>query len=153
VREGLHMSRGIRRKPLAAARLATKTASGAVLRSLREIGAEIGGNAARAEFGQYAEHNIRLHQRILELSGCAMLSSTASSLFLRMHGVWRRAMGGCDRAGRSVVDHVANIEAPESRDADPASELVRAHTVRLHEHARRTWTRLETRSRARALPA
>ncbi|CAN5600475.1 GntR family transcriptional regulator [soil metagenome] len=136
-----------------AARLAAKTANDAELRLLRELGTETGGDAARADIGEYTEHNIRFHQRILELSGCAMLTSIANSLFLHMQAVRRRAMGESDRAGRSVVDHMAIIEALESRDADLASQLVREHTMRLHEHVRRTWTRLETQSRARALPA
>ena len=35
------------------------------------------------------------------------------------------------------------IEALEARDANLASRLVREHTMRLHNHVRKTWTRLE----------
>jgi DNA-binding GntR family transcriptional regulator len=42
----------------------------------------------------------------------------------------------------------AIIEALESRDADKASQLVREHTMRLHEHVRRSWTRPATVSRS-----
>jgi DNA-binding GntR family transcriptional regulator len=45
-------------------------------------------------------------------------------------------------------NHMAIIEALESRDADKASQLVREHTMRLHEHVRRSWTRPATVSRS-----
>ena len=52
-------------------------------------------------------------------------------------------MGENDRAERSVADHMNIIEALEARDGDLASRLVREHTMRLHEHIRRTWITLE----------
>lgn len=136
-----------------AARLAVEIADDAELQALRELGTEFGGNAARADILEYTGHNIRFHQRILDLSGCAMLISIADGLFLHMQAVRQRAMGESDRAGRSVVDHIAIIEALESRDADLASQLVREHTMRLHEHVRRTWTGLETQSGAQGMSA
>jgi DNA-binding GntR family transcriptional regulator len=129
-----------------AARLAVEVATDAELRSLRKLGAEAGGERAGIE--EYSEHNIRFHQRVLELSRCAMLKSIADGLFLHMHAVRRRAIGEEDRARRSAVDHMAIIEALESRDADKASQLVREHTMRLHEHVRRSWTRPATVSRS-----
>lgn len=133
-----------------AARLAAERASDADLRALRRLAAKYSQNAARAEIAEYSEQNILFHQRILELSGCAMLKSIADGLFLHMHAVRRRAMGESDRATRSVVDHMNIIEALESRDPQSAAERVCEHTMRLHDHVRRTWTRLETQSRARA---
>jgi DNA-binding GntR family transcriptional regulator len=100
-------------------------------------------DAARADIEEYSEINIQFHQRILELSGCKLLKSTADGLFQHMHAVRRRAMGESDRATRSVVDHMEIIEALEARDGDLASRLVREHTMKLHDHIRRTWTRLE----------
>ncbi|RJL18908.1 GntR family transcriptional regulator [Paracoccus siganidrum] len=136
-----------------AARLVVEVADDAQLRALREFGTAFGGDAARADIGEYTEHNIRFHQRILDLSGCAMLSTIAQGMLLHMRAVRQRAMGESDRAGRSVVDHMAIIESLERRDADLASQLVREHTMRLHDHVRRTWTRLETQSRARGMSA
>jgi DNA-binding GntR family transcriptional regulator len=126
-----------------AARLASQNATAKELRELRKFAMKHSMHAARAELEEYSEANIKFHQRILELSGCALLKSTADGLFLHMHAVRQRAMGENDRAKRSVVDHMEIIEALEARDADLAATLVREHTMRLHEHVRERWARLE----------
>jgi DNA-binding GntR family transcriptional regulator len=127
-----------------AARLATKNASGKELRDLRKFAMKHSADVARADIEEYSEANIIFHQRILELSGCALLKTTADGLFQHMHAVRRRAMGEDDRATRSVVDHLEIIEALEMRDADLASRLVREHTMKLHDHIHTTWTKLES---------
>ena len=126
-----------------AARLATENASAKELRDLRKFAMKHSVHAARAELEEYSEANIEFHQRILDLSGCSLLKSMADGLFVHMHAVRRRAMGEGDRAARSVVDHMEIIEALEARDPDLASKLVREHTMKLHNHVRKTWTRLE----------
>lgn len=126
-----------------AARLAADHASDADLRDLRKFAMKHSADAARADLAEYSEANIQFHQRILELSGCALLKTTADSLFEHMHAARRRAMGESDRASRSVVDHMEIIEALEARDGDLAERLVREHTMKLHDHIRKTWTRLE----------
>jgi DNA-binding GntR family transcriptional regulator len=126
-----------------AVRLATENATSGDLRDLRKFALKHSIDAARADIEEYSEINIQFHQRILELSGCKLLKSTADGLFQHMHAVRRRAMGESDRATRSVVDHMEIIEALEARDGDLASRLVREHTMKLHDHIRRTWTRLE----------
>lgn len=133
-----------------AARLAAESATDAAIAGLRAHAMAHSGSAARADIAEYSEANIEFHQIILEISGCAMLRTMADQLFLHMHAVRRRAMGENNRATRSVVDHMSIIEALESRDADLASSRVREHTMELHSHVRRTWTRLETQSRTRA---
>jgi DNA-binding GntR family transcriptional regulator len=129
-----------------AARLVTEHATDTEIGSLRKLAAKYSQHAARADIAEYSEANIKFHQRILELSKCAMLKNVADGLFQHMYAVRRRAMGESDRAKRSVVDHMGIIEALESRDADLAGRLVREHTMRLHDHVRRTWTRLESRA-------
>lgn len=126
-----------------AARLLTENASDNELKSLRTLAAKHSASASRADIEEYSEANIKFHQRILELSKCAMLKSVADGLFLHMHAVRRKAMGESDRAQRSVVDHMGIIEALEARDADLAGQLVREHTMRLHDHIRTKWTRFE----------
>lgn len=133
-----------------AARMATEKASDSELGTLRILAAKHSDHATKAEIEEYSEANIRFHQKILELSKCAMLKDIADDLFLHMHAVRRRAMGEGDRAKRSVVDHMEIIEALESRDADLAARLVREHTMRLHDHIDRTWTKLENISRRKA---
>lgn len=129
-----------------AARLAVGSASDKDLRDLRKFAMKHSADAARADLSEYSEANIQFHQRILELSGCSLLKTTADGLFQHMHAVRRRAMGEDDRAKRSVVDHMEIIDALETRDGDLADRLVREHTMKLHDHIRGTWTRLENLS-------
>jgi DNA-binding GntR family transcriptional regulator len=133
-----------------AARLATANASDAEIASLRALALKYSEQDAGAAIGEYSEANIKFHQRILELSKCSMLKSVADGLFQHTFAVRRRAMGEADRARRSVVDHMGIIEALERRDTDLAERLVREHTMKLHEHVRRTWTELENMTRAKA---
>ena len=123
-----------------AARLATEKASESELRALRKFAMKHSADAARADLEEYSEANIWFHQKILELSGCSLLKTTADSLFQHMHAVRRRAMGEADRATRSVVDHMHIIEALEARHADLAARLVREHTMKLHDHIQNSWT-------------
>jgi len=125
-----------------AARMATQKASDRELGSLRRLAARYSQDSAGADIEEYSEANIRFHQRILELSRCAMLKSVADGLFVHMHAVRRRAMGESDRPRRSVVDHMGIIQALEAREPDLSARLVREHTMRLHDHVRRTWIKL-----------
>ncbi len=127
-----------------AARLAAVHASDAEIASLRKMANEMEDSDARAHINEYSESNIRFHQRILELSQCAMLKDIADGLFLHMRAIRARAMAEGDRVTRSIVDHMHIIEAIEARDAGLACELVRDHTMRLHDHVRRSWHALET---------
>jgi len=126
-----------------AARLATEYASDSEIASLRGIAAKYNDSQLNTRISEYSDDNIKFHQRILEISKCALLKDMADGLFLHMHAVRLRAMSEGNRVQRSVVDHAEIIEALESRDAAEAERRVREHTMRLHEHVRRTWTRLE----------
>ena len=126
-----------------AARLATELASDSEIASLRKIAAKYSDSKLATQISEYSDDNIRFHQRILEISQCALLKEMADGLFLHMQAVRLRAMKEGDRVQRSVVDHVEIIEALENRDADAAEARVGERTLRLHEHVRRTWTKLE----------
>ena len=127
-----------------AAQLAAKKASDADLKALRKFAMKNSSNAMRLDIEEYSEANIEFHQRILDLSGCKALGKMANVLFAHMHAVRRRAMGEGDRVTRSVADHMEIVNALEARDADLASKRVREHTMRLHDHINKTWTRLES---------
>ena len=122
-----------------AARLVTEKASDDEIGSLRELGVKHSIDSSRADIAEYSEANIRFHQRILELSGCTLLKHTADALLQHMYAVRRRAMREGDRVNRSVVDHMAIIEAIENREGDLAAMLVRDHTMKLHDHIHKTW--------------
>ncbi len=126
-----------------AARLVTERASDEEIASLRRIAAKYNDAKLPTRISEYSDDNIRFHQRILELSQVALLKEMADGLFLHMQAVRLRAMNEGNRIQRSVVDHAEIIEALEERDAERAEARVREHTMRLHEHVRRTWRELE----------
>jgi DNA-binding GntR family transcriptional regulator len=126
-----------------AARLAAERASNSDFAALRKIAANYSENNSDMVLSEYSEDNIRFHQKILKISKCNLLKTMADGLFLHMHAVRKRAMGEDDRVTRSVAEHNEIIDALLERDADKASLLVREHTMRLHDHVRRTWDRLE----------
>lgn len=131
-----------------AARLAAETATDAQIAELRAHAMRHSESSARADLSEYSEANITFHQMILEMSGCRLLAQMADGLFMHIHSVRRRALTEDNRASRSVVDHLEIIEALEARDATLAAERVRAHTMRLHDHVRRVWTKFERRLNA-----
>ena len=122
-----------------AARLATQRSSDRELASLRALASRYSSDAARADIAEYSEANIEFHQRIFELSQSPRLKANADDLFLHTFAVRRRAMTESNRAERSVVDHMAIIEALEQRDENRAALLVREHTMKLHDHVESTW--------------
>ena len=129
-----------------AARLAAEVATDSEIASLRKIASKYGDAPSSTRIAEYSDDNLRFHLRILEISHCALLKTMAEGLFLHMQAVRFRAMGEADRVKRSVVDHAEIIEAIEARDPDDAALRVREHTMRLYEHVRKTWTRLELNS-------
>jgi DNA-binding GntR family transcriptional regulator len=122
-----------------AARLATSRASDAEIGSLRKMLAKFSQEEVRTHIDEYSETNIKFHQRILELSKCALLKHIADGLFLHMRAIRARTMGEGDRVRRSIVDHAHIIEALEARGPELAERLVREHTLNLHAHVQRTW--------------
>lgn len=129
-----------------AARLVTEVASDEDIQSLRALGVKHSKDSSRADIAEYSDANILFHQKILQLSGCKLLSATADGLLQHMHAVRRRAMTEADRVSRSVVDHMAIIEAIENREGELAAMLVRDHTMKLHDHIYKTWMQLEDAS-------
>jgi len=125
-----------------AARLVTQVASDEDIRSLRILGVKHSSDSGRADIAEYSEANILFHQQILKLSGCQLLESTANALLQHMYAVRRRAMTEGDRIKRSVVDHMAIIEAIENREGELAAMLVRDHTMKLHDHIHKFWLEL-----------
>ena len=101
-----------------AARLVTTNATDDEIQTLRVLGVKNSKDSNRADIAEYSETNILFHQLILELSGCSLLKETADGLLAHMYAVRRRTMREGDRISRSVVDHMAIIEAIENRNGD-----------------------------------
>ncbi len=122
-----------------AARLGCERASESEIARLRQIGTQFTKDNAKAHLSEYSEANIEFHLCVLGLSKCRMLQDIANGLFTHLKAVRRKALRDSSRADRSVVDHMNIIEAIEDRNAELASELVREHTLRLHNYIRRSW--------------
>jgi len=122
-----------------AARLVTQVSSDQDIATLRPLGVGHSEDTNRADIEEYSDANIRFHTQILELSKCGLLMQTAAGLLQHMYAVRRRTMREGNRANRSVVDHMAIIEAIENRKGERAAKLVREHTMKLHDHIEKTW--------------
>jgi DNA-binding GntR family transcriptional regulator len=83
---------------------------------------------------EYSHANIAFHQAIIRLSGCALLAEMTENLFIHMRAIRKVTIHQDNRASRSIVDHMAIIEALERRDPELAERLAREHTLGLAAH-------------------
>lgn len=83
---------------------------------------------------EYSTANIRFHQAIIELTGSLVLRDMTENILLHVRGIRQLTIGREDRASRSMKDHLAIIQALESRDADLAERLCRDHTLGLADY-------------------
>jgi DNA-binding GntR family transcriptional regulator len=120
-----------------AARLVTERARDGEIATLREMFATFEGDRISAHIDEYSETNIRFHLAILRMSRCELLWQMAENLFIHMRAIRRKTIHENDRAERSIIDHLAIIQALERRDAELAERLVRAHTLGLAAHVER----------------
>jgi DNA-binding GntR family transcriptional regulator len=133
-----------------AARLITEHATDREIKSLRRMfGTFDGGDndqqdgMASARIDEYSDTNIRFHQELLGLSKCSLISEMTENLFIHMRSIRMRTIGEDDRARRSIIDHMNIIEALESRDAELAERLTRAHTLGLAAHVEKNVSYLD----------
>jgi len=117
-----------------AARLAAERATGADIARLHGLMDEFqsGNNGARLD--EYSDANIAFHQAIIKMSGCALLSEMTENLFIHMRAIRKITIHQDNRAARSIIDHMAIIEALERRDPELAERLAREHTLGLAAH-------------------
>lgn len=118
-----------------AARLVTERASDAEIATLRKMFSTFQSNRqAEAKIDEYSEANIRFHRAILKMSQSDLLDRIAENLFYHMRPIRKQTIHEANRASRSIIDHMAIIEALEHRDAELAERLVRQHTLDLAAH-------------------
>jgi DNA-binding GntR family transcriptional regulator len=124
-----------------AARLVALNASDGDIAELRRLmdafhdGTDGANGDGRLE--EYSDANIAFHQAIIRMSGCALLAELTENLFIHMRAIRKVTIHQDNRAARSIVDHMAIIEALERRDADLAERLSREHTLGLAAHIER----------------
>lgn len=126
-----------------AARLATEHASEEAIASLRTHFASFESSHPREHMDEYSEANIAFHQAIIRLGGCKLIEGMTKNLFIHMRAIRQATITQDNRADRSMMDHLAIIEALERRDTDKADQLVRRHTLDLAAHVERYCTYLD----------
>src|SRR3546814_10291400 len=105
-----------------AARLATERASDDALASLRKLFTGFESSHPNEHMDENSEANIAFHQAIVRLSGCKMIEEMTKNIFIHMRAIRQATIGQDNRADRSMMDHIAIIEALESRETDRKSK-------------------------------
>jgi DNA-binding GntR family transcriptional regulator len=93
---------------------------------------------------EYSDANIAFHQAVIRMSGCSLLVEMTENLFIHMRAIRKVTIHQDNRASRSIVDHMAIIEALERRDPDEAARLSRVHTLGLAAHVEQHGDFLDT---------
>ena len=101
---------------------------------------------------EYSDANIAFHQAIIRMSGCSLLAEMTANLFIHMRAIRKVTIHQDNRASRSIVDHMAIIEALERRDPEAAARLAREHTLGLAAHVERHGDFLDGRTAPRRKP-
>jgi DNA-binding GntR family transcriptional regulator len=131
-----------------AARRAAERAADVEIADLRRLMAEFRTDPDGADRGErlaeYSDANIAFHQAIITMSGCALLAEMTENLFIHMRAIRKITIHQENRAARSIVDHMAIIEALERRDPELAERLAREHTLGLAAHVERHGDFLDT---------
>jgi DNA-binding GntR family transcriptional regulator len=117
-----------------AARLAAQRASEADLRSLRDLFEQFQHEPLSDHINEYSDANIRFHQTIVRLSGCALIGDMTENLFIHIRAIRTVSLRQDGRAERSMREHIAIIGALEARDPETAERLTREHTLGLAAH-------------------
>jgi DNA-binding GntR family transcriptional regulator len=127
-----------------AARLAAERATDADIAELRRLmdAFRCGNEGDRLD--DYSDANIAFHQAIIKMSGCTLLVEMTENLFIHMRAIRKITIHQDNRAARSVVDHMAIIEALERRDRELAERLAREHTLGLAAHVEQHGDFLDT---------
>ncbi|HEY9536630.1 MAG TPA: GntR family transcriptional regulator [Kiloniellaceae bacterium] len=124
------------------ARLATQRASDEAIASLRPLFTGFESSRPNEHMDEYSEANVAFHQAIIRLGGCKMIDELTKNLFIHMRAIRQSTIGQDNRADRSIMDHLAIIEALERRETEKAETLVRQHTLDLAGHVERYCTYL-----------
>ena len=124
------------------ARLATLRASDEAIASLRKLFVGFESSHPNQHMDEYSEANVAFHQAIIRLGGCKMIDEMTKNLFIHMRAIRQSTIGQDNRADRSMMDHLAIIEALERRETESAERLVRQHTLDLAAHVERYCTYL-----------
>jgi DNA-binding GntR family transcriptional regulator len=119
------------------ARLATLHASDEEIGRLRHLFDEFENSPPAEHIGEYSDANIAFHQMIIKLGGSQLIADATKNLFIHVRAIRKATISQNDRAARSIIEHLAIIEALERRDTELAERLTRQHTLDLAAHVER----------------
>jgi DNA-binding GntR family transcriptional regulator len=119
-----------------AARLITFHASDEEIGALRHLFDEFqsDGHSPEGHLDEYSDANIKFHQATIRLGGNRLIEDMTENLIIHVRAIRQMTIGQDNRARRSIIDHLAIIEALERRDTELAEKLVRQHTLDLAAH-------------------
>src|SRR5437868_2489039 len=80
---------------------------------------------------EYSKANIAFHQALISLSESPVLIDMTNDILLHVRGYRQLTIGRQDRTATSLPEHMAIIEALESRDTELAEKRAREHTLGL----------------------
>ena len=127
-----------------AARLVAQSAPDDDIAELRRLMDAFHDGTDGERLEEYSDANIAFHQAIIRMSGCKLLVEMTENLFIHMRAIRKVTIAQDNRAARSIVDHIAIIEALERRDAEAAARLAREHTLGLAAHVEKHGGFLDT---------
>src|SRR6202021_3072270 len=127
-----------------AARLVALNAPDDDIAELRRVMDAFHDGADGERLEEYSDANIAFPQAIIRMSGCALLAEMTENLFIHMRAIRKVTVHQANRATRSIVDHMAIIEALERRDPEAAARLAREHTLGLAAHVEKHGDFLDT---------
>jgi DNA-binding GntR family transcriptional regulator len=118
------------------ARLITGHASDEDIAELRHLFDEFqrSDHSPEGHLDEYSDANIKFHQAIIRLGGNQLIAEMTKNLFIHVRAIRQMTIGQDNRARRSIIDHLAIIEALERRDTELAEKLTRQHTLDLAAH-------------------
>jgi DNA-binding GntR family transcriptional regulator len=118
-----------------AARLITLQASDAEIATLRDHFRPFGReHQPLKHIDQYSSANIAFHQALVAISGSSLIQTLTDNLLIHVRAIRHRTIFARERAERSLNEHLALIEALESRDTERAERLARDHTLKLADY-------------------
>lgn len=120
-----------------AARLAATHASDSEIAGLRRLFHEFEAQPLASHMNEYSEANIAFHQAVIRMGGCRLIVDMTENLFLHMRAIRAISVRQENRHEISMREHMAIIDALETRDPDLAERLVREHTMGLAAHVER----------------
>lgn len=114
-----------------AARLVVERASDEELQAIIDTFASFKADELTAHIPEYSDANVSFHQKVVQASGCSLISEITDRFFIHMRAIRRATMQTGERADQSIHEHGEIIRAFQQRDPDLAERSMRTHTLGL----------------------